>query len=128
MGMDANSTENLHGMRPAGLWICYLLTALAAVVGLRSVGRFSLEKLGELTTRSSTFRWPRGGGERASSSESRRAGSPLTFWKLQQVADSLAARSARLRCPGSTIPPGMRRHSCRLSGWARSGSGWSLWA
>ena len=84
MGMDTNSTDNIHGMRPAGLWTCYLLAALAAVVGLAllvdSLWRSSAS-YDEVLYLSDGARWWRTGFVEKIS----RAGSPLTFWKLQQA-------------------------------------------
>lgn len=84
MGTDANSTETALGMRPAGLWMCYLLTALAAVVGLAllvdSLWRSSAS-FDEVLYLSEGARWWRTGFVEKIT----RSGTPLTFWKLQQA-------------------------------------------
>ncbi len=84
MGMDTNSTDNVQGMRPAGLWTCYLLAALAALVGMAllvdSLWRSSAS-YDEVLYISEAARWWRTGFVEKIS----RAGSPLTFWKLQQA-------------------------------------------
>ena len=126
MGMDTNSTDNVQGMRPAGLWTCYLLAALAALVGMAllvdSLWRSSAS-YDEVLYISEAARWWRTGFVEKIS----RAGSPLTFWKLQQAPTLWLLDRLGF---GAWIddPAGMRRCSCRSSGWVRSGSGWSLWA
>ncbi len=96
MGMDACSSQTAQGMKPAGSWMCYLLTVLAAVVGLvllvDSLWKNSAS-FDEVLYLSEGSRWWRTGFVEKIT----RAGTPLTFWKLQQSADTLAARSARLR-------------------------------
>jgi len=84
MGTDTDATENGHGMTPTGLWTCYLLAGLAAVVGLALLVD-SLWKTSatydEVLYLAEAARWWRTGFVEKIS----RAGSPLTFWKLQQA-------------------------------------------
>jgi hypothetical protein len=84
MGTDASSIEDLQGTRRAGSWICYLLTGLAAVVGLAilvdSLWKSSAS-FDEVLYLSEAARWWRTGFVEKIT----RAGSPLTFWKLQQA-------------------------------------------
>jgi hypothetical protein len=83
MGMDTYGTADVQGMKPAGLWSCYLLSGLAAVVGLAlvvdSLWKSSASYDEVLYLAEGAQWWRTGFVEKIT-----RAGSPLTFWKLQQ--------------------------------------------
>ena len=92
MGMEPKNPQETRKMSSAGSAVWYQLAMLAALIGLAllfDTCRSNSATYDEIAYLRVAARWWRTGDQ----DEITRMGSPLTFWKLQQVARPLAARS-----------------------------------
>jgi hypothetical protein len=121
MGMDSKTKPSPGEARDARFFIYFFLTALAAIVGLALIAHESFASSAtydEVTYLRIAARWWRTGEQ----AEITRMGSPLTFWKLQQIPVLwLLDRTGHHDWVDNPID-----HQQQLLPWARLGASW-IW-
>ena len=120
---DQHTANDEAPSRTSAVW--GFLTAIAVVVGIALVidtsfsGSATYDEVAYLRV---AARWWRTGDQ----AEITRMGSPLTFWKLEQMSGLFSARSPGPAPMDRRPDRPSARPTCRSSDRARAGSGWLL--